>query len=59
MSYALPPRKNGLVAGVALSTLSFEDDHIPLEDDRLADDAPEIPVTDVDAMADTERTPRV
>ena len=59
MSYVNPPAKHAFVSGAALSTLSFEIDHIPLEDDRLAEDAPESPAAsaDVDAMADTQRVP--
>ena len=60
MSYVSQPVKKGFVSGAALSTLSFspvEDDHIPLEDDRLAEDAP--PATgEVDSLAPTEREPR-
>ena len=58
MSYVIPPAKQGFVSGAALSTLCFELDHIPLEDDRLAEDAPDSPgAADVDTMADTQRAP--
>lgn len=56
MSYVFQPTKNEFVSGAALSTLAFvipEEglDAIPLEDDRLADDAD-------DALAPTERAPQ-
>ncbi len=60
MSYVSQPVKKGFVSGAALSTLSFcpvEHDHIPLEDDRLAEDAPP-GAGEVDSLAPTEREPR-
>ncbi|HSQ65439.1 MAG TPA: hypothetical protein VLM85_19605 [Polyangiaceae bacterium] len=60
MSDVSQPVKKGFVSGAALSTLSFcpvEHDHIPLEDDRLAEDAP-AGVDEVDSLTPTEREPR-
>jgi hypothetical protein len=60
MSYVNQPAKNRFVSGAALSTLAFcpvEHDHIPLEDERLADEAP-LPEGELDSIAPTEREPR-